>query len=291
MMHTEKLPFSGIFSMARLTFQEAARRKILLAALLLGILFLIVFGLGFHFIMLDFEVGTETSTLVELSAFRNFILMAGLYVVNFLTAIMTVLTSVDTISGEINSGIIQTVVSKPIRRWEVVLGKWLGYAGMLSLYLLLLAGGVIGLIYFRSGYLPPNPISGLAFMWLNALILLSVSFYGGTLLSTLANGVLVFGLYGVAFIGGWIETIGGFLPDQASSQTAINIGIITSLLLPSEALWKRAAHEIQSPLAAVLGITPFSAGSYPSDLMTLYAIAYLALAIILTIYQFNRRDL
>ena len=290
-MHAEKLALSGVLTIAHLTFQEAARRKILLAALLLGILFLLVFGLGFHYIMLDFEVGTEISTPVELSAFRNFILMAGMYVVNFLTAIMTVLTSVDTISGEINSGIIQTVVSKPIRRWEVVMGKWLGYAGMLSLYLLLLAGGVIGLIYFRSGYLPPNPIGGLAFVWLNALILLSISIYGGTLLSTLANGVLVFGLYGVAFIGGWIETIGGFLPDQASSQTAINIGIITSLLLPSEALWKRAAHEIQSPLAAALGITPFSAGSYPSDLMIFYSIFYMLLTITLAIIQFNRRDL
>jgi ABC-type transport system involved in multi-copper enzyme maturation permease subunit len=291
MIHNEQLPMSGIFTIAHLTFQEAARRKILLAALLLGILFLIVFGLGFHFIMLDFEVGTETSTLVELNAFRNFILMAGLYVVNFLTAIMTVLTSVDTVSGEINSGIIQTVVSKPIRRWEVIVGKWLGYAGMLSLYLLLLAGGVMGLIYFRSGYLPPNPLAGMGLIWLNALILLSVSIFGGTVFSTLANGVLVFGLYGVAFIGGWIETIGGFLPDQASSQTAINIGIITSLLLPSEALWKRAAHEIQSPLAAILGITPFSAGSYPSDVMILYSIAYLAMAIVLAIYQFNHRDL
>ncbi len=290
-MHTEQLTMSGILTIARLTFQEAARRKILLAALLLGILFLLVFGLGFHFIMLDFEVGSESSTSVELGAFRNFILMAGMYVVNFLTAIMTVLTSVDTVSGEINSGIIQTVISKPIRRWEVILGKWLGYAGMLSLYLLLLAGGVIGLIYFRSGYLPPNPIGGLTLIWLNAMILLSISIYGGTLFSTLANGVLVFGLYGVAFIGGWIETIGGFLPDQAASQTAVNIGIITSLLLPSEALWKRAAHEIQSPLAAALGITPFSAGTYPSDLMIFYSLAYMALAIGLAIYQFNRRDL
>ena len=80
----------------------------------------------------------------------NFLLMAGMYVVNFLTAMMTVLTSVDTLSGEISSGTIHTLVSKPVRRWEIVLGKWLGFAGMLTLYLLLMAGGVMLIVYLRS---------------------------------------------------------------------------------------------------------------------------------------------
>src|SRR4030042_3483652 len=113
---------------------------------------------------------------------------------------MTVLTSLDTLSGEIGSGTSHAPVSKPIRRWEVVLGKWLGFAGMLTLYLLLMGGGVMGFIYLRSGYMAPNPWSALALMWLNSLTLLSVSLLGGAILSTLANGVMVFGLYGVAFI-------------------------------------------------------------------------------------------
>ena len=282
---------TGALTIARLTFQEASRRKILLAALLLGILFLIIFGLGFHFILQDMENQPQFAGNLQVNEISNFLLMAGMYVVNFLTVMMTVLTSVDTISGEINSGTIQTLVSKPIRRWEVVAGKWLGFAGMLTLYLLLVAGGVMGLIYLRSGYIAPHPLRALGLLWLNALILLSVSLLGGTILSTLANGVLVFGLYGVAFIGGWIEQIGSFLPDQGASQTAINIGIITSLILPSEALWKRAAHELQSPLMGALGVSPFTSSSYPSNLMILYAVIYLTIMMISTINQFNRRDL
>lgn len=277
------------FTIAALTFREAARRKILLAALLLGLLFLIVFGLGYHFI--EKEIAKETLRILELNQLRNFLLMAGMYVINFLTAIMTVLTSVDTLSGEIGSGTIQTLVSKPIRRWEVVLGKWLGFAGMITVYLLLMGGGVMGFIYLRSGYSAPHPLPALAFIWLNALLLLSVSLLGGVNLSTLANGVLVFGLYGVAFIGGWIEQIGSFLPDQAARQTAVNIGIITSLIMPSEALWKRAAHELQSPLVAVLGISPFSAGSYPSMPMIVYAVIYTAIALAMALRLFDCRDL
>ena len=133
-------------TIARLTFREASRRKILLAALLLGLLFLVVYGLGFHFIMREVEKEVGSMRMLELNQIRNFLLMAGMYVVNFLTVMMTVLTSVDTLSGEIASGTIHTLVSKPVRRWEIVLGKWLGFAGMLSLYLLLMGGGVMGLV-------------------------------------------------------------------------------------------------------------------------------------------------
>lgn len=278
-------------TIARLSFREASRRKILLAALLLGLLFLTVYGLGFHFIMVEVEKEMGTMGVVALNQVRNFLLMAGMYAVNFLTAMMTVLTSVDTLSGEIGSGTIQTLVAKPVRRWEIVLGKWLGFAGMISLYLLLMGGGVMGLVYLRSGYSGPDPLSALALIWLNALVLLSVSLLGGAYLSTLANGVLVFGLFGVAFIGGWIEQFGAFFTNLAASQIAMNIGIITSLMMPSEALWKRAAHELQSPLATALGLSPFTSRSYPSDAMILYGILYMVVACALAVRHFGQRDL
>ncbi len=279
------------FTIARLTFLEAARRKILLAALLLGLLFLIIYGLGFHFLIVEAEKSVGNNNLLQLNEIRNFLLMAGMFVVNFLTSIMIVLTSVDTLSGEISSGTIQTLASKPIRRWEIVMGKWLGFAGMLTLYLLLMGGGVMVIVFLRTGYTAPHPLRALELIWLNALVLLSVSILGGTILSTLANGVLVFGLYGIAFLGGWIEQIGSFLPNQAASHTAVNIGIITSLIMPSEALWKRAAHELQSPLVAALGFSPFSSAYYPSLLMVAYAVLYTVIALTLAVLLFNQRDL
>jgi len=275
---------------ARLTFHEAARRRILFLALLLSLVFLVVFALGFHFINLEFEKQADRLEMLQLSQMRNFTLTAGMYVVNFLTIMMTVLTSVDTRSGEISSGSIHTLASKPIRRWEIVLGKWLGFAGMLSLYLLLMGGGILLVVFLRTGYSAPHPWRALALTWLNALILLSISLAGGASLSTLANGVLIFGLYGVAFIGGWIERIGSFIQAQAG-QAAVNIGILTSLLIPSEALWSRAAHEMQSSLITSLGISPFSTSSYPSNAMIVYAMLYLVGAFALAVWRFSRRDL
>jgi Cu-processing system permease protein len=278
-------------TIALLTFREASRRKILLAALVMGLAFLVIYGLGFHYMSIQIEKNATGMRLLALNEMRNFMLMAGIYVVNFLAAMMTVLTSVDTLSGEISSGTIHTLLSKPIRRSEIVLGKWLGFAGMITLYLLLMGGGVMLYVYLRSGYVAPHPLRALALLWLNDLLLLSVSLLGGASLSTLANGVLVFGLYGVAFIGGWIEQIGSLIRDATTSQVATNIGIITGLIMPSESLWRRAAHELQSPLVGALGVSPFSSGPYPSFIMVLYAIMYIFAAFALAVRTFNRRDL
>ena len=276
-----------IFVIARLTFREAARRKILLAALLLGLIYLAIYGVGFYYVNQDTTSSQFGPSLLELNQIRNFLFMAGLYVVNFLTVMMAVLTSVDTLSGEIASGTIHTLVSKPLQRWEIVVGKWLGVVGMLSLYLLLMAGGTIVLVYAISGYIAPNVLRGLSLIWLNAILLLGVSLAGGAVLSTLANGVLVFGMFGIAFVGGWIEQIGSFIQNQ----TAVNVGIISSLLIPSEALWKRAAFEMQSPLVSALGFSPFTAASMPSQVMVFYGMIYAILALMLAIRLFSKRDL
>ncbi|MCU0485145.1 MAG: hypothetical protein MUC85_03445, partial [Anaerolineales bacterium] len=180
-----------------------------------------------------------------------------------------------------------TLVSKPVRRWEILLGKWLGLSAMLTLYLLMMAGGVMGLMRGITGYAAPNALAGLGLMWLNTLLLLSITLWGGTLFSTLANGVLVFGLYGLAFIGGWVEQIGSFIQNE----TAVRIGILCSLLLPSEALWKRTAYEMQSALGGLIDANPFVSSSVPSPLMIAYAVLYAGGILALAVRQFNRRDL
>jgi len=271
---------------ARLTFREAARRKILLAAVALGVIFLVVYAIGFYYVNKDLSTSGNAG-LIERSEIRNFFMMAGLYVVNFLCVMMAVLTSVDTLSGEIASGTIHTLVAKPVQRWEIVVGKALGFSGMLTLYVLLMGGGVVAVVYLLGGYQAPNVLRGLSLMWLNVILLLNVSLLGGATLSTLANGVLVFGMYGIAFLGGWIEQVGSLVQNQ----TAVNIGIISSLIIPSEAIWRRAAYEMQSPLVQALGFSPFSSGSVPSLFMIAYAIVYAAIALLLAIRQFRLRDL
>ena len=48
---------SAIFILARMTFVQATRRRIVLTGLVLGICFLIVFSIGFHMIQFS-PIGT-----------------------------------------------------------------------------------------------------------------------------------------------------------------------------------------------------------------------------------------
>lgn len=276
-----------IWTIARLTFKEAARRKIVLGALLLGLVFLGVYGTGLYFIRQDMMRSLHPPSAMIRNQMYNFLLLSGLYVVNFLFVAMAVLTSVDTVAGEIATGTIHTLVAKPVRRWEVLLGKWAGYVVMLTLYLAMMAGGVIAIVPAITGYRAPNALRGIGLIWMNGLLMLNVTLLGGTRLSTLANGVLVFAGFGVAFVGGWIEQIGSFL----GSAAAVNVGIVSSLLLPGEALWKRAAFEMRSLIVDAVGFSPFTAASVPSPLMVGYAVLYALVALGLAVWSFERRDL
>ncbi|MBI4674855.1 MAG: ABC transporter permease [Chloroflexi bacterium] len=278
----------GILTISQLTIHEALRKRVLLAALLLGLAFLVIFALGFYFMNREVVLaprGPETQA--QRALIYIFLTMAGLYAVNFLMVMMAALLPVDTLSGEIRSGAIQSLVTKPLRRAEIVLGKWLGFWVILAGYLALMAGGVLLIVYVISNTTPPNVWMGLSLMLLEATLLLTLSIAGGTRLSTLANGVLVFGLFGLAFIGGWIEQIGTLF----ANETARNIGVIASLLVPSESLWQLAAYTMQPPLMRDLSITPFSPASVPSNAMVVWAIGYTLLVLLVGLWSFKTRDL
>jgi len=275
---------NAIKTITWLTFHEARRRKMVLAALVMGGLFLLLYGLGVG--LIDRNLKDHPISAIQLRFNYSILLVAGLYVVHFLTVMLAIFASVDTIAGEIATHTIQTLVTKPVRRWQIVLGKWLGYAAMLLLYLGMLGGGIFLVMYVLVGYTPPNPLAGLLLLMLEALVLLSLSIMGETRLSTLTNGVLLFMLYGVAFIGAWVEQIGALLQSHA----AVNIGIVTSLLMPVEALWRRASYLMQPPILSSIP-TPFSGTSPPSQVMVIYAALYAAAALVLAMRIFSRRDL
>jgi ABC-2 type transport system permease protein len=207
--------------------------------------------------------------------------------VTFLSIAMAALLAADTLAGEINSGTIQTIVTKPIRRSDVVFGKWIGFALLLGLYFLLIGGGTVLSVWLQSGYAPRNLTAGLGLIYMEALLIMTISMACSSALSALATGGVVFGLYGLAFIGGWIEQFGAIIQNA----TAVKVGIIASLIIPSESLWRRAAYEMQTPLAGALGMSPFGTVSVPSPLMIGYTVVYLLAALGIAIRIFQRRDI
>jgi ABC-type transport system involved in multi-copper enzyme maturation permease subunit len=197
--------------------------------------------------------------------------------------------SADTLAGEIATGTVQALVTKPVRRAEIVLGKWLGFAGLLALYLGLMDGGLAAIVYLQAGYVIPNLVEGVLLTYLETLVIMTLTLACSSTLSTLATGGVVFGLWGLAFIGGFVEQVGALLQNQA----VVNIGIISSLILPTEALLRRALYIMSSPVTQSLGISagPAFVFSVPSTAMVVYGALYLVVVLAAAVRRFGGRDL
>ena len=282
-----------LLTIANLTIREAWRKKIFWMALALGIAFLILFAIGFYYIfdevMQQSRYGLRSPAAMKIlkNEISGTFLILGLFAVNFLIVMMSALTSVDSISGEITSHTIQTIATKPLQRWEIIIGKLIGQTVMLIGYVVFMAGGLILVMYSLTGYLPPNILPGISLMILEGLVVFSITALGGTYLSTLANGVLVFMLYGIAFAGSWVEQIGAAL----QSETAIQVGIIASLIMPSESLWRMASDLMQPVLIQKANFPLINLFSKPSAAMAVYAVVYMFVLTALALRQFSKRDL
>lgn len=276
---------NGIWIMAAITFREAARRKILWTAMIAGGLLLAIFAVALH-IQVDEFSSRAMSPFLRYQV-ESGMLMVGLYTVDLLAVVMTILTSIDTLAGEISSGTIHAIATKPVSRWQILIGKFSGFIAMIAAYVVVLFAGTVAVSYWAVGVTPQHPVSGVLLIILECAVALSVTFLLGTWFSTLTNGVLVLGLQGLAFMGGWLEQVSGF----SQSAHIVTLGVVTSLIMPGESLWRRAAYEMQTPLAASLSFSPFANVSIPSGVAVIYAGVFLVVMLGIAIYHFQTRDL
>ena len=275
----------SILAMAHLTLYESRRRRIVSAAIVCATAFLAVYAAGLFFV--HREQIREGRPFFQQQGTMQVLTIVGLFAANFLSVLFAVLLPVDTLSGEIDSGVIQTVASKPIRRADIVIGKWLGHAVIVMGYVLLLVLGVALTVRLIAGPIALQPIQAIPLMFLEIVLLMTFSIAGGTRLSTVTNGVTALGFYGIAFIGGWIEQIGGF----AGSQAAKTVGIVASLISPADSIWRLASYQIQPETLRNFGAALFATSSIPTTLMVWWAAGFTVVTLIFAVRSFSARQL
>lgn len=277
-------------TIARFTIHEAVSRRLVLSATVLSLVFLGLYAFGLSLLHNMQSTGRPQSP-SDVAAVSTILTVLGLYAVHFLSSFVALFLTVGAISSEIDSGTLHAVLARPIRRADVVLGRWLAYAGLISVYVMAMAGAILGMAWLASGYQAFDAVRTLGLMVLGALVLLTVSLFGSTLFSTLANGVIAFTLFGLAWLGGLIEYTGG----MAQNEGMVSLGIAISLLVPSDAIWKAASFYAQSPLFLAFGGTrgqvPFIGAMPPTLALVIWALAYPAVFLLLAVRSFSRRDL
>lgn len=274
-------------ALARFTFLEAVRRRFILAAAGLTALFLALYAAGTHFAVRELE----TSPLL-VPSFRPVILaqllMTGVWLVSLASGMLAIFAACGTLSSEIENHTLQSIAVKPLQRWEIVIGKWLGLTVMTSVYTMVATLAVIGIVWMRSGYTPPNLPAAVAALVLQAGVLVSLTVLVSAHLPAVATGIGVFLLHALAMAGGIEEQIGVVLRNQ----TMQDIGVWISVVIPTDAMGKLAASALQtSPAGGLAMAGPFSVVHPPTPWMALYAAIYLMACLALAAARFERRDL
>jgi Cu-processing system permease protein len=285
---------------ARLTFREALRRKALYGAIALTLAFLGLYAWGTGYIVSELDAGlrgglarlaAQTGVDVRLLAIGE-VLLAGLYAVSNIAGLLAIFMASGTISQEVEQGTLQSILAKPVSRTQVVVGKWLGGSAMLAAYVASTGVVAAGIVYWRADYLPAQLPLGLLLLALKTMLLYSVTMVGSSLVPAITTGIVMLIVYVVANVTGMIEQVGVAI----GSETMVRIGVIASLVIPSDALWKMGAAIVQppNPLPAMglqMSLGPFGVVNPPSVWMGVYAVAYTLGALALTAVIFSRRDL
>ena len=275
----------NIITIAHLTLAEARRRKIVLAAALVALAFIALFGAALFFANRDMLRDAKVS-FPKRQFTLSMLTVVGFFAVNFLSVIFALLLPIDTLSGEIDSGVMQTLAAKPLDRAEIVLGKWAGHLLIAFAYLLAISAGISLIVRIIAGFMPVNVAPALPLMMLEITLLLSVSIAGSARLNTITNGVVALAFYGIAFVGGFVEQVGA-VTGLPSART---IGIVVSLISPADSLWRLAIYYMQP--AIVRGLeTPLTTFSVPTFWMVWWAMGFTVLTLVYAVRTFARRNL
>ena len=286
---------------ARLTFREAVRRKALYGALALTIVFLLLYSWGIDAAMRDLAEEPSPSGIQGRAAqlgldltplFVGQLFVAGLFAVSNIASLLAIFMASGTIAQEVDQGTLYAILSKPLARWQVVLGKWLGGAAMLAVYVAITTLATAAIVYWRAGFVSERLVQGIVLLIAKVTMLHGITLLCSVLMPAITAGIVMFIVYSVTNVTGLLEQVG----RELESEAMVRIGVYGSLVLPADALWRMAAYAVQppNPLAA-LGINtmigPFMILNPPSIWMGVYALSYLAAALGVAAWRFSRRDL
>lgn len=121
----------AVLTIAGLTLKEAVRRRTLFGALLMGLL---VVGISLILTPIQtknqqrFDAGRMSLQQYAMMTpiIRSVVMSLCLSSIKSLGALFAALLAGGAISGEIESGLMAVILPKPIQRWQILLGKWIG---------------------------------------------------------------------------------------------------------------------------------------------------------------------
>ena len=280
---------------ARLTIQEASRRRLLLAIVILTLLVVGFSAWGFNKITTVTRSDGSLLPAVQVTLITSQLLIVVTFVYSGVLALSAAVVAGPLISSEVESGLLLSMLARPMRRSEVVIGKWLGLAVLVAIYAAGSALLEIAAVDWATGYVPPHPIDLILYVGSEGLALLSLGLLLSTRLSGITGGVIAL----VAWLMGWIAGVVGDVGVSLQNQAVENVGTISHLMLPTDGLWRGAVYAMEpdAVLAALRAAgtigraNPFSAVDPPPIEFLAWVIVWFAIMLALSVWSFRTREI
>jgi ABC-type transport system involved in multi-copper enzyme maturation permease subunit len=253
-----------IASIAANTFREAVRDRVLYNLIAFALLLS-----GAAIFVGQISIDIEKLVVINL----------GLTAVSLFGLVIAIFIGIGLVSKEIEKRTLYTVLSRPVRRWEFIVGKFFGLAGTLVVNTFLMAIGVFGaLLYVAHKLIRPDALIlvALYFIVLQFLIICALALLFSSFSSPLLAAVFTFSLF---VIGSFAEDLRGFAAMVHGITRWLAVG--AAYLVPNFAafnLISSIAHE--QPVAPQLILNN-----------TLYALLYAAMALSGAVLIFEHRNL
>ena len=274
---------------ASLTWRELVRRKLVVALLALTAIVIGVSGWGFSRVP-SLHLAGHPLTQGEIHTAAAQLLLLVMFMFSFVLALTCAFLAAPAIAGELESGVAQGLLARPLRRRELVLGRWLGLSLTITVYTLLSTTLEFALVRWTTGYWPPQVIAAEAALLVEGLVLLTFTLALSTRISAITAGVIAVIAFGAMWLGGVAGAFGQVFHNAAIT----NVGVITHLLLPTDGLWHAAVYAMEPSsfaAAAIRGLnSSFESASGPTTWYLVWVALWMVVVLGLALVSFESRE-
>ena len=281
---------TAIWTIAGYGLREALRRKVFVVVCFLTIAFLGLYWLGaryaFHHV-----AGVVPPEGVDARTFAGaFLFGMAMFGTLFLGVVLAIFLTLGTVRGDAERALLQPLVVRPIGRSALLVARFLGAAAVCVPYVLILYFAAMLLTGLEGSWWPDRIVTPGLELAGGVLIVAALSL-GSVFLSSIANGIAIFMLFGAGLVAGLLGNIGHVL----NSPGLIHAAKIAAWAIPFEALYQDALRAITEKTSGLTGfllrLGPFGGAEQGGAALRLWAVAYIVLVGAIAVAGFARRDL
>jgi Cu-processing system permease protein len=282
---------TGALIVARYALREAVRRRVILVVLLLTLCFLALYGLGCALTFNEVDALAVEDQIDDRVLAGSTLLGLSMFTILFLGAVLAVFLTLGAVRGDAERGLLQPLVVRPVGRTSLLAGRFAGAVAVCALYVLLVYAAAVVITGITGDWWPDDGVGPGLGLVLAVMVIAAVSLFGSIFLSSTANGIAVFMLFGAGLAAGLLGQIG----DALAVQTLEDVASVASWLLPFEALYQAGLHGLTADTSGITGVIvqlgPFGGAQEAGAGLWVWTVAYLALIAAGARIAFARRDL